>query len=415
MRLLAKTNKYYFVFLIFFFPIMIAVDYLIIQYIVNSEVNEILKYESERIKLQLEKEGQLPHSNYIYETVTIDKTSPVLNQFSDTLIYEAYAKKFIPYRKYEFTTPIGSKWHKISLKHILLKTNGLITWLFVTTALVLLLLALGLFFVNQKISRWAWKPFFRNLSKLKSYDVTKKNPVSLEGSGISEFEELNKVVMTLMNQVEKDFQTLKEFNENISHEMQTPLAIIRNKMVLLLENQNLGENELQWVQSAYQEVNKLSKIGKSLTLISRIENKEFTRLGSVDIRAIVDNIISNMEEIINFKNLKMTIKLNPANVKCDPILANILFTNFIKNAVQHNQEGGYIQMLLSDEKFEIENTGEVLQIETAQLFNRFQRGNKAADSQGLGLSINQKICELYGFRLVYEHREGKHKFSLLFS
>jgi signal transduction histidine kinase len=382
---------------------------------VNNEVDEILTHEYERIRFHLEEKGELPPSSYIYETKAINQSFSSSGQFSDTLVYEPYTKKTIPYRKYEFVTLLGSQKHKISLRYILLETNKLIVWLFVSTALVLLLLALGLFFVNQKISGWVWKSFFRNLSKLKRYDITKKNPVQLEASSISEFEAFNKVVTDLMNQVEKDFQNLKEFNENISHEMQTPLAIIRNKMVLLLESQTLGEKELQWVQSAYQEVNKLSKIGKSLTLISRIENKEFKRLDSVDFRAIVENIISNMEEIITFKDLKMTAKLNPVEVKCDPILANILFTNFIKNAVQHNQEGGYIQMLLNEEKFEIENTGELLQIEPAQLFNRFQRGNTAADSLGLGLAIIQEICRLYGFRLNYEHDEGKHKFSLFFN
>lgn len=256
--------------------------------------------------------------------------------------------------------------------------------------------------------------FFENLSKLKKYDITKRNSVQLETSGISEFEALNEVVAALMNQVKKDFQNLKEFNENISHEMQTPLAIIRNKMVLLLESKNLEEKELRWVQAAFQEVNKLSKIGKSLTLISKIENQEFTRLESVDIRAVIDNIIGNMEEMIRFKNLEMIAKLNPVEVKCDPVLANILFTNLIKNAVQHNREGGYIGMLLTEEKFEIENTGEVLQTETAQLFNRFQKGNIATDSLGLGLAINQKICEIYGFRLDYDHDAGKHTFSLFF-
>ncbi len=119
------------------------------------------------------------------------------------------------------------------------------------------------------------------------------------------------VITALMDQVKKDFQNLKEFNENISHEIQTPLAIIRNKMVLLLESKNLDENEMQWVQAVYQEANKLSKISKSLTLISRIENQEFTRLHSVDVRAIIENILSNMEEIINFKHLEVSIELHP--------------------------------------------------------------------------------------------------------
>lgn len=415
MKLFAKTNKYYLIFLLLLTPVMIAADYYLIQYIVNTEVNEILVHESERIKSQFEEKGEIPHSNYFLNTVPVEKTSSTLSQFKDTLVFEPYTDELIPYRIYEFTVLVGTERLRISLQHVLLEMNELILWLSAATALILILLMIGFSFINQRISKWAWKPFFRNLSKLKNYDITKKNPVHLETSGISEFEALNKVVSTLMNQVEKDFQNLKEFNENISHEMQTPLAIIRNKMILLLESQNLNEKELQWVQAAYQEVNKLSKTGKSLTLISRIENQEFTRLDSVDVRAMIDNIIGNMEEIIKFKALEMTAKLNPVLVKCDPILANILFTNLIKNAVQHNQEGGYIQMLLNEEKFEIENTGEVLTTETAHLFNRFQKGNTTTDTLGLGLAINQNICERYGFRLNYEHHQGKHKLSLLFN
>ena len=121
-----------------------------------------------------------------------------------------------------------------------------------------------------------------------------------------------------------------------------------------------------------------------------------------------------MGEIIRFKNLELRIKLDQVKIKCDLILANILFTNLIKNAVQHNHEGGYITMLLNEEKFEIINTGEVSKIEPSQLFHRFQRGDTVTDSLGLGLAINQKICELYGFRLQYDQHGDTHTFSLFF-
>ncbi|WP_303315753.1 HAMP domain-containing sensor histidine kinase [Flavivirga abyssicola] len=414
MKLVTKTNTYYLIFFIFLFPLMIAADYYLIQYVVITEVDEILQHESERIRFELKEKGTLPSSNYVFNTTTVKEEQPVLNVFKDTLIYEAYTDKLIPYRTYEFMASADSQRIKISLRHVLLEMNELIVWLFATTSLIILVLVVGLYVINQGIYKWAWKPFFENLSKLKNYEITKKNPVGLEASNISEFEELNKIVVTLMDQVKKDFQNLREFNENISHEIQTPLAIIRNKMILLLESQNLNKKELQWVQAVYQEANKLSKIGKSLTLISRIENQEFIRLDNVDIRTIVDNIINNMEEMIKFKNLEIKVELNPVKIKCDLILANILFTNLIKNAVQHNQEGGYITILLNEEKFEIINSGEVSKIATEQLFRRFQRGNTATDSLGLGLAINQKICELYGFRLDYYRHGGTHTFSLFF-
>ncbi len=415
MNLVRKTNTYYLYFLLFLFPIMVVVDYYVIKYSVNYEVNDVLLHESERIRYALKENGSLPHSNYVYETKSIPKDYSIQNQFGDTLVFEGYANGLIPYRTYQFTVASGSQKMKITLRHVLLEMNELILWLFATTTFILLMLAAGLFLINQRIYRWAWKPFFHNLFQLKDYHIASKEPVRLKPSNINEFKQLDAVITTLMDQVKKDFQTLKEFNENISHEIQTPLAIIRNKMVLLLESNNLDEHEMQWVQAVYQEANKLSKISKSLTLISRIENQEFTRLDSVDIRTIIDNIISNMEEIIQFKNLELRIKLNPVKMKCDLILANILFTNLIKNAVQHNHEGGYIAMSLNEEKFEIINTGEVSKIEPSHLFHRFQRGNSVMDSLGLGLAINQKICDLYGFRLQYDQQGGTHTFSLFFN
>ena len=414
MKLLAKTNKLYLIFLFLLSPVMIVVDYCLIWYFVNSEVNETLEYESERIKYHLKNESKLPFSGYISEILPVKEEFQQVGEFRDTLIFDAYSNRSIPYRKYDFTAIVNGENMKITLQQVLLEMNELILWLFLATALILLLMIAGLFFINQRISQWAWKPFYRNLSKLKNYNINKKNTVLLEVSEISEFEALNQVISSLMGQVEKDFQNLKEFNENISHEMQTPLAIIRNKMILLLESQNLSEKEVQWVQSAYQEVNKLSKIGKSLTLISRIENQEFSRIESVDIRNTIDNIIGNMDEIIQFKGIEMTAKLDDVRVKCDPVLANILFTNLIKNAIQHNRKDGYIRMYLDEEKFVIENIGEVLKTETTKLFNRFQKGNTVTGTLGLGLAINQKICELYGFTLNYEHEEGRHHFSLFF-
>jgi signal transduction histidine kinase len=340
MKLLAKTNIYYLVLLIALAPVMTVVEYTLICYLVNREINTILQQESERILFHLEKEGEIPNTNYWQYMAPLEETSSSQHGFRDTLIFEAYSGRLVPYRAYEFEALVGDKKHSISLRHTLLEMNKLIWWLFAATTLILALLAAGLFFVNRKISEWAWQPFYNNLSELKHYDISKKKPVHLESYGISEFEALNEVLTTLMKQVEKDFQQLKEFNENISHEMQTPLAIIRNKMVLLLESQHLSPKELQWVQSAYQEVNKLSKIGKSLTLISRIENQEFTRMESVDARATIENIMGNMEEIIQFKKLGLITQLDTVEVKCDHILINILFTNLIKNAISNFSCGG---------------------------------------------------------------------------
>jgi len=414
MKLVKKTNTYYLLFLFLLFPVMIVVDYSLIQYIVNSEVEEILLHERERIDFNLSRDGTLPPSNYMFEATPLPKGTSLRTQFKDTTFFEAYANKSLPYRTYTYATSAGERPLKITLKHVLMEIHELIWLLFLTTSFIIVLLVTGFYFVNRKIYKWAWSPFFENLSNLKKYDVAHDGPIHIKSSEISEFEELNQVIKTLIGQVKKDFQNLKEFNENISHEIQTPLAIIRNKAVLLLESKNLDAKELKLIEAIYQETNKLSKIGKSLTLISRIENQEFKRLDRVDVRAVIENILSNMEEIISFKDLEVETDLDPAIIECDHILADILFTNLIKNSVQHNSEGGSIRIALTQEKFEITNTGEISEIASERLFQRFQKGSPAKESLGLGLAINQKICEIYGFRLLYDRQNGQHTFTLYF-
>jgi len=415
MNLVKKTNTHYLIFLALLFPIMILVDYYLIQYLVNYEVDDILLHERERIDFHLKKDGAFPPSNYLFKTEVMDNGLVPFEKFKDTLLYEAYADKKVPYRTYAYRSSINSLPVKVTLKHVLLEINELIWLLFLTTGFIILLLIIGLYFINRKIYEWAWNPFFENLSKLKKYDVTQKESIHLKSSKINEFEALNEVITTLINQIRKDFQNLKEFNENISHEIQTPLAVIRNKVVLLLESKNLDKKELQRVEAIYQETNKLSKLGKSLTLISRIENQEFKRMHSIDVRTIIENILNNMEEIIYFKNIEVSKDLHSVAVECDHILADLLFTNLIKNAVQHNKEGGGdIKIVLNKEKFEISNTGEISEIATEKLFGRFQKGSSTKESLGLGLAINQKICEIYGFRLDYARNGEVHTFSLFF-
>ncbi|KPM30885.1 Histidine kinase [Croceitalea dokdonensis DOKDO 023] len=415
MKLVKKTNTYYLIFLVLIFPVMITVDYYLIRYLVNLEVEEVLLHERDRIEFQLREKGNLPTSSYVLDTMVLKQVSGPVASFGDTIIYEAYAKKTVPYRTYTFNTEMDTETVQIRLKHVLLEINELIWLLFIATSFIILLLFLGLFFINRSIYRWAWSPFFNNLTKLKNHNIIQTDAIQLEPSSITEFQELNQVITALMEQVRKDFQNLKEFNENISHEIQTPLAIIRNKVVLLMESTHLDKKDQERVQAIYQETNKLSKIGKALTLISRIENQEFKRSDAVDVHIMVGNILSNMEEIIKFKELEVSVAISSTVMECDHILADILLTNLIKNAVEHNVQGGMIQIVLEDGSFKIYNTGEMPEVASEKLFDRFQRGKAKTDSLGLGLAINQKICEIYGFKLEYEQVGEMHIFSLFFS
>ena len=166
MNLVTKTNKYYLLFFIALFPLMIAVDYYLIKYVVNKEVDEILLHESERLRFGLDEQGTLPSSSYLLVTEPVDKATVLKTRNRDTLIYEAYRDKLVPHRIYEFKATVEAEEVRVLLKHPLLEMNELIVWLFATTTVIILILIIGLFLINQGIYKWAWKPFFENLSKL---------------------------------------------------------------------------------------------------------------------------------------------------------------------------------------------------------------------------------------------------------
>lgn len=416
MKLLSKTIRHQLVFFALFSFVAIAILYFSIQYMVYDDIDKKLTYESERLRFNFLDQGKPLISNYIVDISPISDSFPELMNFTDTSIYEAYDDELIPYRELEFTTSKkGKERYKITLRNILLDSDDLIWGLFLTISFIFILMIGSLFFVNQAISKKLWLPFFDTLAKIRTFKLEDRKAIKLPSSGIDEFTTLNEVIYSFTDQIEKDYIYLKEFNENVSHEMQTPLAVINNKMEQLMESSNLKEEEINLAKVVYQECNKLSKMGKALSFISKIENQEFSQLESIPVKSVIQSIISYFEDIIDFKkiDLKTTFQAGPS-IQLDPVLASVLFTNLIKNGIQHNKEGGYIKICLDEEKFVIENSGEVLKTSTEQLFERFQKADKKSSSMGLGLAIARKIARLYGFKLNYQQNNGHHKFSLLF-
>jgi signal transduction histidine kinase len=321
----------------------------------------------------------------------------------------------VPYRLYEFTVPDATGNTRVVLKHILLEPQALIVWLFGYTALIMLLLALGIFLINQRVYRWAFRPFFTNLTRIRSYDLGERKKVDWETTDIEEFAELNRVISLLMDRVEKDYENLKELNENIAHEIQTPLAVVRNKAVNLLDSSSMNEDQLKQVKTIYDEANRLSRIGKSLTLISRIDNQEFLCSDSIDVRGMTLEILGDLEEMISYRKLRVDHELEEVWIEGDAELSRILLINLIKNAIQHNEDGGEIRISLTAEALTITNTGPPSQIPPEKLFTRFSRSPSHTSGLGLGLAICKKISALCFMDLGYRNTDNLHHFELRFN
>jgi signal transduction histidine kinase len=216
--------------------------------------------------------------------------------------------------------------------------------------------------------------------------------------------------------IQSDYRNLKEFSENASHEMQTPLAVAKGKLELLLQSKNTDEEELSLINSAYNSIDHLSKMGRSLGLLTKIENNEFTDLQEVDLSKIVKGTLFDFQELLELKGLKIQQDIDDdVKVSSDPILIQILIGNLFQNAVRHNISGGEIRLKLTERSFVISNTGKELNNPSEELFERFKKDNQSEETIGLGLSIVKKICEINNYEISYEFKDHLHTLKVSFS
>jgi signal transduction histidine kinase len=217
----------------------------------------------------------------------------------------------------------------------------------------------------------------------------------------------------MTKKMRRDYFNLKEFNENASHEIQTPLAIIKSKLELLIQGEGLDEEQIGMINSVYEASTRMSRLNQGLLLISKIDNNQFHHTEKVDLQKIMEKTLEHFEEIINLKKIRIIHHFNsPACPQMNPVLAEILISNLISNSIRHNIEEGEILINMNSEGFEITNTGHPTTIPPDELFRRFRKSERTSDSVGLGLAIVKKIVQLYQFDIKYEVKENIHLIKL---
>src|SRR5437773_5689002 len=150
--------------------------------------------------------------------------------------------------------------------------------------------------------------------------------------------------------------------------MQTPLAIIRSKLDLLIQGENLFEEQTKTIQSAYQAIEKLARLNQSLLLLAKIENNQFAETSSVDLRQKIEEKIDAFKELWQNQNISVITSLKDVSVKMNVELADILLNNLLSNATRHNFPQGSIKIELSNEDLKITNTSTQKELDKQRLF-----------------------------------------------
>lgn len=417
MKLLAKTNRIYLTFSLVIYLLTALAFYQIIRLLIYDEVESRLRVERRDFETYVRTHNTWTSNAYFIENkidvVPVGKRIRTAGVFTDTLIRNRYDDQLIPFRQLTFYEPIHGVIHRVAIRKSLIQTYRLIEAITVTMTLFLGLLLAGMFWFQGKLSGRLWHPFYDTLSRTKQFDLSSGTPLQLDKQEITEFSELNDVLQKMATKMQQDYRSLKEFTENASHEMQTPLALINARVEQLIQTEQLTENQTYWIESIYQASRRMSRLNQGLLLLAKIENKQFSEGQAVDLTGLLTEKLGDMDEVLSFKELTVRVKTTaPFEVQLPPSLADSLVTNLVNNAIRHNQTGGYIELTSTNEQLCLSNTGGTLVSEPERLFERFKKEGTGPESVGLGLSIIKQICTSYGLTIAYQVTEGIHQFCL---
>ncbi|MEL6651146.1 MAG: HAMP domain-containing sensor histidine kinase, partial [Bacteroidota bacterium] len=387
MRLLTQTTLSYLLITLLAFGVGGVYIYQTLQDEVDQEMDWYLLERLGDLSLAIEKGA--PINTLTNDDLQIRLMSPdhpeIKAVYEDTLMPHPYTKQIEPFRKVETVKEIGGQMYYIKIIDLVVETQDITDGVYGSLSRVFGVLAVVFILANLFLYRWLLRPFHSTLRKIRSFRLQDPSPLRLPQSFTSEFNLLNNFIQRMTRKMQEDYGNLKEFTENASHEMQTPLAIAKGKLELLLEDDSLSEEQLQQILSAHQSISKLSRMSRSLGLLSKIQNQEFEDRENINLTKTVERVLFDFQELISLKDLRLRRTLEPEIfLFIDPNLLSILLNNLLQNAVRHNVEGGEIEVFLTSGELTIRNTGLVLEVDPSLLFQRFKKSNQSADSLGLG-------------------------------
>ena len=384
--------------------------YFYVKQLMQQEAEEELFSTQARIEsaLQLNKP---PYS--LPPFVEIEQVAEMGSEIvKDTIIYDPSQEEMEEFRELSSFKNINGKNYKITVRNLIVESKDILVAIIISYMLIVLLVFLIQFYSNRAKNKKLWNPFFRNLEAMKNFSVSSDTTIPLIKSGILEFNELNREINILTEKVRADYQNLKQFTEDVSHELQTPLAIIQAKIDNIINGDNLNEVQFEHLTSIQKDIQRLTQMNKRLTLLTKIENKQFVNVEKINITDLFGETIQNFEEISSTE-----IKFNDKDeikVKMDVHLAEVLCNNLLSNAIKYSPQGSKIEVSAKDKAISVSNQGTKALEHPEMLYSRFYRESEAAKSTGLGLAIVKRVCDLYHFKIEYSFLEGKHIFMIKF-
>lgn len=389
---------------------------------VNDEIDDSLDLYCDYLISQKKQGKEIletqTNSNNVFFITPVDINTALSNQksyYRDTMIYLYDKMETEPARALtQYFIDEENRAYKIEIFTSTIEKKDLIEtiawWLF-TLALILLL---TIIIVYVWIYKKSMKPLYLLLNWQKNYNLGKKNQPLPQMSSIKEFQELYIATNQSTQRVEKAFEEQKNFIGNASHEIQTPLAISINRLENIL-NQDISEELAEEIVKTISTLEHLTRLNKTLLLLTKIENNQFLEKENLSLASIVNNSMEVFKEIYEYKSIKVSIEVeSDLNVNINKTLCEVLINNLIKNAFIHNIENGEISIKIYSNKIVFSNTSKSNELDAEKIFQRFFKESSSNSSIGLGLSLVKSICNNNNIKLDYYWQNNLHNFCLCF-
>jgi signal transduction histidine kinase len=415
-----------------------------VRYVLRHELDDAIRIEEEEILDNVARHGRLPKpANYRDQQIAyVPASGPEERRFINTSwasiesltgnavkINDTTDEEEVPARSRGrhlrkrdpddpcraliFSVKIGDQYYTAYVSKSEEETEDLLVVIMAITAGMILLMLGVLFLANRLLLRRIWQPFYHTLEGIRAFNLSSKQLFPAEQTDIEEFRRLDEAARQMTGQISRDYEMLKNFTENASHEMQTPLAIINSKLDLLIQDPRMREEHHQPVQAMYDAISRLRQLNSSLLLLTKIENNQFAQTESVDLAPLIEQKLAQLEDPLKARQLEVHRELTGVRVAINSYLADILLNNLLTNAIRHNKTAGHVDIRLAERSLRISNSGPAPNFDPKTIFDRFVKGSNSGGT-GLGLAIVQQICDNYHFSVGYSYTGEMHTIEVVF-
>jgi signal transduction histidine kinase len=420
MKLLARTT-----FILLLYASVVAVGgtfvyYTVIHRLYYAYVDRTLGRRKQRVELALRRELRTPTDLAFWHRLdhNVEFTplpgpppaAPGPNTFQDRLMFNTLTGKNQFYRQVAGLEAFQGHRYRLEVRTSLLDGPALLGGIVGAGALLFGMLVGGMLLIQHLLARRYWRPFFATLSTLQHYKLDQHHAPVLEATQIPEFQALNTAIARVLGRHQRLYQRQREFAENAAHELQTPLAILRTKLDLLVQAPGLTEEQAGHIEPLLAVTQRLTHLSRSLLLLTHLDQQLFFATETVDLAAVVRTQLGQLAEQLALGTISLTTELIPSLlISANRSLIDILVSNLLSNAIRHNLPGGTLRVELTAHLLSVENTGRPQALPADQLFARLRpRPDRPPGSVGLGLPIARQICETCGFLLSYHYQEPGH-------